>query len=121
MPLGRDRNIFCPGDIIIYNCSIQSNSEDLHLTWRVTLSNGVEVYNTTHYPNTTDTARSDMSSQITSLLTDDGPGSIESIITLILPSPLQAGEVNVQCSIGDLENSSITISIETSGKANSQS
>ena len=28
--------IACPGDTISYNCSIQSNSETLDLTWRVT-------------------------------------------------------------------------------------
>ena len=29
--------IECPGDIISYNCSIESNSEEIQLTWHVTI------------------------------------------------------------------------------------
>jgi hypothetical protein len=28
--------IDCPGDTIIYNCSIESNSENVHLRWKIT-------------------------------------------------------------------------------------
>lgn len=38
-----DIDIDCPGDFISYNCSIQSNSEYLHLTWRVTVPGFVPI------------------------------------------------------------------------------
>ena len=36
-------NFDCPGDIISYSCSILSNSENLHLTWSVTIPGSMPI------------------------------------------------------------------------------
>ena len=70
-----ERNFFrddinCPGDTILYRCSIASNSETVQLTWLVTLPGMVPVnitYDNTSIPNTVDTA---FGNNITTTLTN---------------------------------------------------
>ena len=70
-----ERNFFrddinCPGDTILYRCSIASNSETVQLTWLVTLPGMVPVnitYDNTSIPNTVDTT---FGNNITTTLTN---------------------------------------------------
>ena len=106
-------DIECPGDIMPYNCSIQSNSEALHLTWRVTL-HGQTLFDIT-YPNASiNVENSYITTSLTGYSRDEFIHStLEFTVQLYVPSD----QIIVACSIDDLGNSStIIVPINTSGK-----
>ena len=103
-------NILCPGDIIPYNCSIQSNSETVHLTWRVTIPGEMPI-NITYY-NITDEI-TNLNSFITTTITDFRSDML--IHSMLEVSVAIADQILLECSIDDLQNDSTTVVINTSG------
>ena len=116
IPLDRivSRNdIECPGDTIPYNCSIQSNSEAVHLTWHLTLPGDTSISFT--YPNGSVNG-TNLNSYITTFLTGfESDEFIHSTFELVVQPGIPTDQIMVECSIGDLGNS-IIIHINTSGK-----
>ena len=110
-----NRYINCPGDIIPYNCLIQSNSERLHLIWRVNLPGQKPVdiiyNNNSNFSNTT----SQSSIYITSSLVDFARDNyIESIIAITVQ--LNFTQLILNCSIGDFGSTSTEVFINSSSK-----
>ena len=119
-PLERDvsrDDIECPGDIIPYNCSILSNSETVHLTWRVTLPGEISI--STTYPNA-NINRSRLSSYITTSLTGFRSDEfIHSVLEVAVYPDIPTDQIIVQCSISDLSNDTIIVAINKSSKLRS--
>ena len=116
IPLVRDvsrDNIECPDDIIAYNCSIQSNSEAVHLTWRVTLP-GEEPISTT-YPNARSN-RTSLNSYIATFLTGfRSEEFIYSTLEVTVQRGMSADEIVAECLIDELGNNTIIIRVNISG------
>ena len=119
IPLDRNvsrNDIECPGDIIPYNCSIQSNSEAVHLTWLVTLPGEASVSVT--YPNG-DANRTSLNGYITTFLREFRSDEfIHSTLEVTVQPDLPTDQIMVECSIGDLHNDTIIVEINTSSKYN---
>lgn len=108
-------DIDCPGDTITYNCSIESNTEMLHLTWSVNFPEVLPfeiTYDTTLFLDFGEIDYLDMN--VTASLIDFRNGYIESIITLTVLNAAMNGTI-VECSITDLDNDIVTVLINTSG------
>lgn len=108
-------DIDCPGDTVTYNCSIESNTETLHLTWSVKFPVVLPIQITY------DTYFGDIFGKIDSLdmnvtasLLDFRDGYIESIITLTVLNADTNGTI-VECSITDLDYDMVTVLVNTSG------
>ena len=111
IPLDRGENIECPGDIILYNCSIQSNSEAVHLTWRVTLPGEIPISIT--YPNPSISFNSTyITTSLTGFRSDE---FIHSTLEVSLQPDILTEEIMIECSIGDLGNDTAIIDITESG------
>lgn len=110
--------IDCPGDTITFNCSIESNTEDLHLVWTLTFPKMLPfevLYDGTNL--TFDAVDDNEMNVTTSLLNYDIlDGYIESVITLtVLDANVSMDGTAVECSIADLDYKNITLLINTSG------
>ena len=108
--------IDCPGDTISYNCSIKSNTEDLHLLWTVefpdTVWSTIEmIYDS--LMNLGDVNLLDM--DVSTTLLEIKEGFIQSSITLTVLNDSMNG-TTVKCSIADLDSVVVTILINTSSK-----
>ena len=106
-------DIECPGDIIPYNCSIQSNSETVHLTWRVILPGQMPI-NITLYPNVTIDGvnfNSYIAASITGFRSDE---FIHSTLEVTVQPDISTDQIMLECSIEDLGNDSVTVLINTS-------
>lgn len=107
--------IDCPGEPIVYNCSIQSNTEDLHLTWHITIPGMILIDIT--YDNTSNLDRINSHElNISSTLTRYGGEFIESIIILTVLNNLNSYQVELNCSIADLDNATEVLYVDYSGK-----
>ena len=105
--------IDCPGDTLSYNCSIQSNTETLHLTWTVEIPDLPPIGIT--YDNTTSVgSESLLDMNITTSLVALREGYIQSDITLVILDAYMNGTV-LRCSIADLNSDMEKISVNTSG------
>ena len=104
-------NILCPGDIIPYNCSIQSNSETVHLTWSVTIPGEIPV-NITYFNISDDIAN--LNSFITTIVTAFRRDEL--IHSTLAVSVTSVKELMLECSIGQLGNDTTIVFINTSGK-----
>ncbi len=111
--MSRD-DIECPGDIIPYNCSIQSNSETVHLTWRVILP-GQMSFNVTYYGGFENRTRlnSYISTYLTGFRSDE---FIHSTLEVTVRPDIPTDQIMLECSIGDLGNHTSTVFINTSGE-----
>ncbi len=112
----RSADIECPGDTISYNCSILSNSEAVHLVWRITFPDTMPIsitYDNESILDDIDYLRQDTSSILTTYRSDE---YIESILifTLITIDILNGTEV--ECKIGDLDEMTVTLFINSSGE-----
>ena len=109
-------DIDCPGDTLSYNCSIQSNSENVHLTWTITLPEKMPIiitYDSTSMLN--ENAYFDES--ITTILTDfRSDENIESVMIMTLLRNVSLNESRIECSIADLSSDTILVLVITSGK-----
>ena len=116
IPLNRSvarNDIECPGDIIPYNCSIQSNSEAVDLTWHVTLPGEASISIT--YPNDRSN-RTNLNSYISSSL--EGLRSdeyIHSTLRITVHPDISTDQIMLQCSIADLGNDTAIVHISISG------
>ena len=109
--------IDCPGDIIPYNCSIQSNIERVHLIWRVMVpgqSPIVVTYDINSDLGHVDYLNSFISTTLWKYRRDE---YIESVLRYTVQSNMSIGnQTLVECIITDLANYSTTITItNTSG------
>ncbi len=107
-------DIECPGDIIPYNCSIESNSETVRLTWRVTLP-GQTPFNVTYdgeFGNRT-SLNSYISTSLTGFRSDE---FIHSTLEVTVQPDIPTDQIMLECSIGDLGNQITTVLINTSGE-----
>ena len=113
--MSRD-DIECPEDIIPYNCSIQSNSETIHLTWSVTLPGQMSL-NITYYSYLEFSDDLWLNSYITtSLLGFRSDEFIHSILEITVEPDIPTDQIKIECSIDNLENDTITVFINTSGE-----
>ena len=109
--------IDCPGDTVSYNCSIESNTEDLHLLWTIefpdTFGNTIEViYSDDSLLNLGRVDSLDMN--VSTTLVEIREGFIQSFITLTVLNASMNGTI-VKCSIADLDSDAVTIIVNTSG------
>ncbi len=135
----------CPGDTLSYNCSVFQNSEDVYLTWTITLPertpftityNNLSIIDSLDYLDSTDyfsfesidymneenvsmqesVDNFDMS--ISTILTDYDVGEyIESVVTLTIVNNISLNGANVECSISNMNNDSksLLLSVNISG------
>ena len=118
-PLDRDvsrQDIECPGDIIPYNCSIQSNSERVSLTWHVILP-GETPITMTYQNNSINEANlnSYITTSLTGFRTDE---FIHSTIEVTVQSDIPTDQIILACSIDELENDTAIVHINKSSKFN---
>ena len=116
--------IHCPGDSISYNCSITSNTENLHLTWTVTFPGLQPIYFT--YNSTSPTYETDylnMNISVTlrgyhATATSEfvNEAYIESVLTFTVLKNVTMNETKLECSIADLHNDTALLFINSSGK-----
>ena len=105
----------CPGDTISYNCSINSNSKDLHLTWRVNFPDRAPIqimYDNSSALNRTDHLDRNISTTLTKYIANE---YIESVITLTVLRSVGMRSVRLECSGRDLNNQSEEVNIFASG------
>ncbi len=106
-------DIVCPGDIIPFNCSIQSKT--VHLIWRVTLPGQMAIdilYNDTSNINVTR-----LNGYVTTSLTRYiGEEYIESVLTITVQPNESIDQLRLQCLIEDLGNDSSYVFFNTSSK-----
>ena len=110
-----NRDIECPGDIISYNCSFESNNEMLHLTWRVSIP-GEPSMTFTHL-NTSSLSPSliRLNKYITTSLTQYIEDEyIES--TLDITVEASTNNSTIECLMGSLGNASLLVEINLSSK-----
>ena len=113
-------DIDCPGDIISYNCTVESNTEALHLTWTVTFLDFTTIsitYNSTSELNQIN----NLDMNITSTLISVTDEHLESLLMLTLVKDVDMDGILVECSIRDifldtnLDNNSVFVEVNTSG------
>ena len=97
-----------------FRCSIFSNSEMLHLTWRVTIPG--ETINIT-YPNSR-TDRVNLNNYISTimLLILSGDDSINSTLRIVVNQYTPTHQIVIECSIANVEYRTISFHVNTSGK-----
>ena len=102
-------DIDCPGDTIIYNCSIHSNSEMVHLVWNIILPDFMPL--TVIYDNTSILNKIDsLDISFLTMVTNYNSGEyIESIIFFNVLGNITRSGTLLECSISDLDTESLTI------------
>ena len=110
--LSRD-NIECPGDIISYQCSIDTNSETPHIAWGVTIP-GLRTLNFT-YTNDSIGSVDNLNSFITTSLAFANDTFLVSTLVVEVPANISADETELLCYIQDLAFANTTVHINTSG------
>ena len=107
------QDIDCPGDTISYNCTILTNSETPHLTWRVTLPGNVPLNIT--YDNSSNQGNLNyLGMNISSTLREIRYGYIESVIVLTVVNDVNLNGTELECSIG-ADFDVATVTVNTSG------
>ena len=108
-------DIDCPGDTVSYNCSILSNSENVHLYWNVTFPGLMPI--SIFYDNTSNVNIMDYwPMNISSILLDYRRGEyIESIIVLTVLQNFSMNGTELICGITDLINESVIVLYDSSG------
>ena len=110
--LERNEDIDCPGATISFMCSIQSNSEDLQLTWTVTPP-GCPIFSANFMNSSTDAINDECTGVIVSLTNYSSGVGLESVLTI--QSNISLNGTAIECGIGDLGNEMVTLFINTSG------
>ena len=117
IPLGRNfsrSDIECPGDLISYNCSIQSNRETVHLTWRVTLPGQMPINIT--YGDASNKSVDHINSFITIVLTQYVRDVyVESVFQLKVQAGVFTNQTILECLIADLGSAMTYIFVNSSG------
>ena len=108
------QGIDCPGDTVSYNCSILSNSENVHLYWNVTFP-GLMPISIFYYDTSNVNIMDYWPMNISSILLDYRRGEyIESIIVLTVLKNFSMNGTELICGITDLINKSVIVQIDTS-------
>ena len=108
-------DIDCPGDTLTYNCSIESNSETLHLTWNITFPEEMPIYFTFNSTSILFT-RYDWNIGVSAFLTRYSDQEyVESIVTFTLLDNVTLNGTKLECRIADLDNEVIAVSLNTLG------
>ena len=108
-------DIECPGDIIPFNCFIESNSETVHLTWRVTLPTGM-IVDITHDNTSSINDLYLLNNFTTSILTRFMNNQyIESSLNITVLDIFLINQTKIECLIGQLDNDTVRVSVDTSG------
>ena len=108
--------IDCPGDTITYNCSIDTNTEYLSLTWTVNLP-GQTPINVTYEampPLSLGDVNQLLDRSISTSLVELSEGNIQSTITFVVLGSYMNG-TTLKCSIASLDSDMDIILINTSG------
>ena len=108
-------DIECPGDTIPYRCSIQSNSETVQLTWRVTLPGQTAInitYDNTSSLNTEDNLAINVITTLTEFTIDE---YIESTIVFRVLSDVAMNQTKLDCVSEDLDEETLFVFVNTTG------
>ena len=113
----RRKLIDCPGDVTSYKCEIRSNSEEVHLIWKITLP-GVQPimiqYNSTSNQSVIDDLGMGITSVLTHYITDE---YIESLLVIRnnIVNNFGVDEIHMECIIADISTAEKTVFFRTSG------
>ena len=113
-------DIECPGDIIPFNCLVESNSETVHLTWRVVLPTGTILnitYDNTSLINDLYPLNSFISSSLTGFMNDK---YAESSLNITVVAEVPINQTKVECLIDQLGNETVYAPVNISGNNNSR-
>ncbi len=111
-------DIECPGDVISFNCSVVTNSENPQLAWQGTLPNneisdGI-TFNSSSAPGPIDLGFARITlTEVMNLSTL--VVSIESTFELILLSDIPLNQTLLQCYSENLDNASLYVNVNSSG------
>ena len=109
-------DIDCPGDTISFNCSIESNSESVELTWEITSPDELVpmsiIYNDTSLLNNRDQLDIYIDATLTKYMRHQ---SIESLITFTILKNISINGTELQCSSSDLESAAVKVLVNISG------
>ena len=108
-------DIECPGDIVPYNCSIESNSENIHLTWHVSIPGQMPInitYSSANHGHVT-RLNNYITTYVTGLRRDQ---FIHSTLELTVEPEIPADQIMLECSISDIGNDSADVFINISSK-----
>ena len=106
--------IECPGDMIRYNCSVQSNSENVQLTWHVTLP-GMMFINITYDETSNHNAMDSLEMNIITALNVYENERIESSITFTLLMGLVTNGTVLECMSEGLDADSVVVIVMQQG------
>ena len=109
------RDINCPGDVFTYRCSIQSNSENVRLTWHVTTPQYgfVDItYDKEATINQLDILNSFVSTNLTEFISDQ---YIESILHLTVVVDIPINQTELECLIGNIGIDTVYVPVNISG------
>ena len=108
-------DIDCPGDTLTYNCSIESNSETLHLTWNITFPEEIPIdftFNSTSILFTWYDWDIGVSAVLTGYIDQE---YVKSTIIFTIMNDVILDGTELECSITDLGNEISILYINTSG------
>ncbi len=109
-------DIDCPNDVITYNCSIQTNSENIFLLWEFTFPNGMQPQRVMYNSSSTlqlPTTLVGMGFQVR--LTDYVLDKyIESVVEVTLIMDVDVNRIVLGCST-DIADAEVTVIVNTSG------
>ena len=106
--------IDCPGDILRYNCSIMSNSESIHLTWRVTFPGQMPI-NVTYSNVTNDLTNLNMYTT-TSLTEFQNDEYVHSTLEITVQPDIPTDFITSECLISDLGHDTVFTHVNISGE-----
>ena len=102
--------------MISYKCSLMSNSESVHLIWRVISPNLTSV-NITYDINSTAHIKDYLPLNIYTILTKyERDQCIESVLVLTIMKYENLNGTQIECAITDLDQMSETVRVQTGGK-----
>ena len=108
------RGTTCLGDMLSYNCSTQSNSETLQLTWRVTIPGLAPVSITySNIANNTDVLSTYVTTFLTGFRSDE---FIQSTLNFTIQPSIPSDQITIECSLDDLENRTVNLRYITFGE-----
>ena len=109
-------DIECPGDSISYKCIIQSNSETIHLIWRVTVPGQMPI-NITYDSSFNTTNRENVLNHfVLSSLTLFDAENVESTIEFTVPLNVSLNQTALECFIEGLGSEIDMINVNISCK-----
>lgn len=118
-PLPRNtsrEDIECPGVTIPFNCSVQSNTETIHLIWRVTIPGQLPL-NITYDGSSAVNMDTELHDFIVSSLDTVRVDYIEAFLEFTVNTNIDFNSTTLECLIQGLGNESATLYINASRKS----